>query len=635
MRWGDIPLFLGDSPLHQPPPERRLKANIYGHAGQKSFVCSRPVGAAITTAPRVQVDLLFWLDGTSSGIRALSVVKIRLVDRLQLLFPSGMSPVTCWMEAFCDESHIPHEYRMLMLEELGHLWTCNFLSGGTHVSLRRLLLVADHKQLNILSGVQGSSTSQRCSFCTLPAHLFVLDPFAGHLRTPERTASDAVACADEILQSPEDVASIRRKYDNVADVPFVMLGETKVPLRDVVSVPPCMHNNRGIMESTWRWLWDKICQPMSGARTLTIARNILLSRLDDHPNLHRRVNKWNNTSFRIAFSEWQTLFRGLLESSRQTVPFMASVISFILNSPAAKPTAKRCAALLAYSYLLPRLMGWTTSNLYWHSMLHLVPILRRLEVPACFLSEENFEAAFRPVKKVLRGRSNNHVGNDLLVIRAFGEANNEIRREWCAEDTRGERMWDVGVSLDVILAPCMMTDPVILSSLPGLLRIVAELSPLIANSCSMAGVTCLWLACGDVSDSLVACACGQHVQSRATNHSSGYELNDEAVTAARETLRTDFDVAEPVGDRRPATPEEWKSTDDEYEILEGPDSSSSGSSSFSHWEPRSYYDSDEPPAASSSDSGEQWSKRLRPTHLGDFFSEHPIATCEPEYQLPE
>ena len=41
------------------------------------------VGSAKSTS----LDLLFWLDGTSSGIRAVSVVKFRLIDCSGTIFP--------------------------------------------------------------------------------------------------------------------------------------------------------------------------------------------------------------------------------------------------------------------------------------------------------------------------------------------------------------------------------------------------------------------------------------------------------------------------------------------------------------------------------------------------------------------
>ena len=170
-----------------------------------------------------------------------------------------------------------------MLEELHHLWATTFCVSKARVTMRFLLLMADHKQLNYLSGVQGYSTSQRCSFCTVPAHLFVLNGFAGAIRTFERTAANAVACAEEILEQPANVAAIRRKYDNGADISFVMLHDRAVPYFKVLNVPPSMHNNRGILQSTYEWLWDHVAYPVGMSSTLTKARKVLLSRLAAPP----------------------------------------------------------------------------------------------------------------------------------------------------------------------------------------------------------------------------------------------------------------------------------------------------------------------------------------------------------------
>ena len=60
----------------------------------------------------VDLDFLFWLDGTSSGLRAVTAVKFRLLDCLRFLFPTGLSAVTCWMDTFCKETAIrdvPHQ----------------------------------------------------------------------------------------------------------------------------------------------------------------------------------------------------------------------------------------------------------------------------------------------------------------------------------------------------------------------------------------------------------------------------------------------------------------------------------------------------------------------------------------------
>ena len=80
-----------------------------------------------------------------------------------------------------------------------------------------------------MCGVQGGSTAQRCAFSTLSAHLFCLDAFGGRERTFARTVVDAVAyAADVCAPNTAAVATSRRKFDNVSDVPFVKLAEGRL-----------------------------------------------------------------------------------------------------------------------------------------------------------------------------------------------------------------------------------------------------------------------------------------------------------------------------------------------------------------------------------------------------------------------
>ena len=311
----------------------------------------------------------------------------------------------------------------------------------------------------------------------------------------------------------------------------------------VLIVPPSMHNNRHILQSVFEWVDDNVSFPPGTPKTKTFARAILRDRLDAHPHLHHNVGQWNSTVYRIAFSAWQELFHGLLIEAHLPVPFMATIISFILNSPKALPTPKRCVTLALYAFLLPRMMGWTTSSLYWHSVLHLIPVLLKLGVPACLISEEHFESAFRPVKHVLRGRSNNKVGNDLLAIRAFGEAKSAIRKEWCSAEGITDHIWDASVSLDVVIGPCLMADSVFLVNLPGLLQIVTSLDPALNASTTVEGQTCLRINCGDIHDCLIACTCGQHVNSVVGACTSGFIVDGNKVESARSDLCEEFTAA--------------------------------------------------------------------------------------------
>ena len=185
----------------------------------------------------VSLSLLFWLDGTPSGQRTVSVAKVRLVDSTNSVFPLGFSPIGDWMESFFSETHIPLEHKQFLLEQLGTLWKQTFTANDFSVRVTKIVLLADHKQLNSLCGVQGGQTSQRCSICTLPASLFCIDAFGGQMRNHQQTARDAMDCAREVVLNRKDTASIRRKYHNVSDVPFLLLGECEFPLARFFFVP--------------------------------------------------------------------------------------------------------------------------------------------------------------------------------------------------------------------------------------------------------------------------------------------------------------------------------------------------------------------------------------------------------------
>ena len=109
-----------------------------------------------------------------------------------------------------------------------------------------------------MCGVQGGSTQQRCCFCTLAAANFRATIFGGAARLWERTACDAAECAGHVLSDPSKKAFWRKKFDNVADVPFVMLGPCSWPLQNIVCSPPVMHNLGYILTDVYEWLLLKV-----------------------------------------------------------------------------------------------------------------------------------------------------------------------------------------------------------------------------------------------------------------------------------------------------------------------------------------------------------------------------------------
>ena len=102
--------------------------------------------------------------------------------------------------------------------------------------------------------------------------------------------------------------------------------------------------------------------------------------------------------------------------------------------------------------------------------------------------------------------------------------------------------------------------------------------------------------------------CGEHPDARFGPPVPGFDCDAAAAGAARHNLLATVEVIPPA--------REWESSDDESVPSE------ECADSSPPWSPRSYYPtSDE--ASNASDDAEPIAKRLRPTFLGDFYSEHP------------
>ena len=159
-----------------------------------------------------------------------------------------MSPIRRWLECFHSESSIPVECQLIMIHQLSLVKKMRFKIGKFYAELGKLILLADHKQLGILCGVQGNSTSQRCVFCNARASVFGLSFWSGQPRTWDGIATSSISCAAEILRGEGTAAEIHLKYDNVCDLPFVKLGNLQWPLSDVHACPPPMHIIRMVLQ---------------------------------------------------------------------------------------------------------------------------------------------------------------------------------------------------------------------------------------------------------------------------------------------------------------------------------------------------------------------------------------------------
>ena len=151
-------------------------------------------------------------------------------------------------------------------------------------------------------------------------------------------------------------------------------------------------------------------------------------------------------------------------------------------------------------------------------------------------SEERFSAG---KAYILRSRSNNHVGRDLLAIRAFGEAQAVIQSKWCSNERSSERVWAVYV----VVGPCLMNDNTTLVNLCGLLKSLADLDCSLVCSGLIDGTACLRICCGDVPQYTVLCNCKQHVHSVFVMQSSDVALDDAIIDRARQSLKNEFDAA--------------------------------------------------------------------------------------------
>ena len=292
--------------------------------------------------PPIPVHLVIWLDGTSSGIRSLTCVKFRVLDPSCALLPNHVSKVYCWMEGFFSESHMPLEIREMIVDHLNECWRHDWARESWPLFFDKLVIVADHKQMCCICGVQGGSTSQRCSLCTAPASLFVVDPFAGAQRTMTSTAIAAERCAAEVLLSPNDGVAIRRRFDNVGGIPLLHHAPCIVSDDKVIFMPPPLHCTRNILEGCLDFILGVVGSPHGAPHTLGVTRTIIFRRMDGLPSLHSAYARWSTSQYRRCFAHWETIFDGLLAPQHTCIPFMASIISFILYSSQALLSGTAC-----------------------------------------------------------------------------------------------------------------------------------------------------------------------------------------------------------------------------------------------------------------------------------------------------
>ena len=231
------------------------------------------------------VHLLLWVDGTGTGTRPYTVARIRMVDPSCLIFPSGASKLVSVMECFYPETGLPLTLTQALFEQLGKARSDVYWANGFKITLDCMIIVADNKQLQLLCGIQGQSTSQRCSHCKAHASLFVMAMFEGESRHWTDTARDAQECARCILEQTDTIPKLRLKFGNVRNVPAALFGECDWPLGDIDVTPPILHITRHILESVFVWLHDNILLQQQ-KKTLTKARDTLFRRLRRTLGLH-------------------------------------------------------------------------------------------------------------------------------------------------------------------------------------------------------------------------------------------------------------------------------------------------------------------------------------------------------------
>jgi len=278
--------------------------------------------------------------------------------------------------------------------------------------------------------------------------------FGGRLRQLEETACNATECAAAIL-SGGSAARMHEQFDNVSDIPLMMIGFCSWPQAAVLSCPPLMHNLGHMLTDIYNYLWENLSYPVGKSRTLSKARCILRQRLFTIVNLSGDSSSWNITARRRLFSNWADIYDGLLADHLLVVPFMASVLSSELYSSCQINEFR----LSAYIFGLMVLVSHCESSLYWHTTAaHLGPVLRQLRVSPASVCEESMEATFRPVKDWHRNRSNHQGIRDLQILRAVNEAHLHINKEY-GDQVYKTNDWPVAIAMDLWFAPCVSGEP--------------------------------------------------------------------------------------------------------------------------------------------------------------------------------
>ena len=164
-----------------------------------------------------------------------------------------------------------------------------------------------------------------------------------------------------------------------------------------------------VLKTVYGLLWRQMTKPN---------RLLCRQRIAACLNVVSNRSSWNQATYQLVFSHWDTVFTGLVPDHLLVVAhLLAAIIPVIFNVTSA-PTGVEiaqiaivlfvCRIIVEYGFRRGKGIGtYHTANLYWQSILFWIEETRALGVPLGHVLEGYFEADWKPVKKN-REHSNYH-----------------------------------------------------------------------------------------------------------------------------------------------------------------------------------------------------------------------------------
>jgi hypothetical protein len=486
-------------------------------------LCSIP-GATVETSvdPQpgstdVTLHLAIWSDGVKCGQDEWVEGKMRLIDLSGELFPDRCSKELPWFDIkgmrtseFGDS--IFSVWRSLSLNAIrDYVAVVRLADKSFNVRFDLIFVLGDNEILNLETGVQGGSTACRCIFCIGDPAEWVTHPFSSAVRDHTELAEKAHAMEQRLKKAQaeykekhgrempptrvtKELRALKKEFFNIRGAP--LLSSSTFPAERIVYCMSCLHN-------VWHLLSDVV---ELTEHVLLRTGGLLDTKKKAMDQLNANINDivyhplggagWNCDTYRIIFSQFKSVFAGVVEKKYLVLHQLAARVSGMYYSSNDVSLQMR-ASFRAESFLLfllceelyQRERGpdeavpseaedsdaagsdadadavtrpqyfkrpYLTASLYWHhTVAHVAPFLARYRMPLSFLSEAGFEGVLKFVKEFVR-RSSCHKKGEVVASRVFVEHKKDLKERLHTEREKFNRQ-KLGADLlptNFIICPC-------------------------------------------------------------------------------------------------------------------------------------------------------------------------------------